>query len=482
MATRATRETSPALHAHARQSAHTAPYDALIVGAGPAGLLAAYDLLRRRPGTTLLLVDAGPPLDERRERGGASLEGYGGAGLFIGGRLYLGSFSIPVMPPGIPPAEMRPVLAGEAYEAQASAVDAFFDQLGAHSQVIATPPEQLAQNVARAAAVGIEYITSYPARPLGIEERYGILAHLRAFLEDGGAHFALGRRVAAMTRAGETFAVTLAIGGERQAVRARSVLLAPGRYGAEWLAQAVGGLGARLIQLPSAFGVRVEVHNAVYAPLTAVNPDPRLHRTLPDDALVKTYATCPGGLVVPVTRYGSLVASGVPLPRDRRSPNTTFAVLVQPGVAGAAGRWAGGEELARALNERTPGRLIVQRLGDVRSRQATSEAALASNGVQPTCASAVAGTLYDVYPPTYWETFEDFLGRIGRLAPGVGADETLVYGPAEERYWYFPTDGHLQTTTPGLFVAGDAAGQSQGIIQASVAGMLAAAGISAYLG
>ena len=40
----------------------------------------------------------------------------------------------------------------------------------------------------------------------------------------------------------------------------------------------------------------------------------------------------------------------------------------------------------------------------------------------------------------------------------------------------------MQTTTPGLFVAGDGPGQSQGIIQASIAGLLAGEGLAAYLG
>ena len=456
-------------------------YDVLIVGTGPAGLLAAYDVLQRRPATSILLADAGLPLAERRARAGSELEGYGGAGLYIGGRLYLGTFSIPVMPPGTPPREMQPVVEGEAYARRAQVVDELFKRLGAESAVIAEPPAPLAEAVEQAAAVGIEYITSYPARPLGMDERFGILAHLRAFLEDGGARFAFGSRVRGVTRDGGAFQVTLA-GEHAERVTARALLLAPGRYGAEWLSATTLTLGARVLALPSGFGVRLELPATTYAPLTDVTPDPRLHRTLADDALIKTYATCPGGLVVPVTRYGALVASGVPLPRDRRSANTTFAVLVQPGTEGAAGRWQGGEALTHALNERYPESLVVQRLDDIRARRETSARALEQSSVRPTHAAAQAGTLYDVYPAAYWDSFDDFLGRIDRLAPGAASGDALVYGPAEERFWYFPTDEHLQTTTPGLFVAGDAAGQSQGIIQASVAGILAGEGIRAYLG
>ena len=54
-------------------------------------------------------------------------------------------------------------------------------------------------------------------------------------------------------------------------------------------------------------------------------------------------------------------------------------------------------------------------------------------------------------------------------------------GRAEEHFWHVPTDDHLQTVVPGLFVAGDAAGHSQGVIQAGVAGLLAGGGVAAYL-
>jgi uncharacterized FAD-dependent dehydrogenase len=94
----------------------------------------------------------------------------------------------------------------------------------------------------------------------------------------------------------------------------------------------------------------------------------------------------------------------------------------------------------------------------------------------------VPGLLADAYPSAYWEAFEDFIGRIDRLAPGVASGEMLLYGPAEEHFWHVPTDARLQTDVPGLFVAGDAAGHSQGVIQAGVAGLLAGGGVAEYLG
>jgi uncharacterized FAD-dependent dehydrogenase len=449
-----------------------------------AGLLAAYTLLTVRPGTSVLLVEAGPSLAERQAAGG--MVGLGGAGLYLGGRLYLGPATIPMHPPVSGPPELRTILAGEAYLERAQAVDSLLLRLGARAEVRPEPDPRLAEAAVHAAEEGIEYILSYPSRPLAVDERRAVLAALHTELEQMGARFAFGWRVVSAKQARQGFVVTLAPAGRdarpaQRRITCRTMLLAPGRYGAEWLVSEARSLGAQVVELPATFGVRIELPIAAYAPLTSINPDPRLQMPAGNDAVIKTYATCPGGYVAPITRYGALVASGIPVTLDARGPSTTVAILAQPGVRAAAGAWHGGDSLARRLNARAPDRLVVQRLEDVRTRRATTPAALAENGVRPTCAEATPGALHAIYPSVYWQAFEAFLGRIARLAPEVAPEDTLLYGPAEERFWHFPTDEKLQTTVPGFFVAGDAAGQTQGALQAGVTGMLAGEGMAATL-
>jgi uncharacterized protein len=469
-----------------------APLDALIVGAGVSGLLAAHELLRHQPGARVMILDAGLPLEARRAQASPPMGGEGGAGFVLGGRLYLGAAALPVMPPVSAPEGMRPVIAGEAYVARAMEMDALLRDLGARAAWQPEPPEELARAIAAANAAGIDYITSYPSRRLSPEDKVAALTGLRQLLIASGARFRFSARVVAASRAPNGFELTIAPadadspGGAPaipERLAARALLLAPGRYGAEWLTATVRDLGAQVVALPRAFGVRIEVPAAVYAPLTSVNPDPRLQMTLPNDAYIKTYATCPGGYVSPVERYGALVASGVPALRPAdRGPSTTVAILAQPGVTGAAGAWRGGEAAAMTLNQRAPRSLTIQRLADARAGRATTVDDLAASPIRPSDPSATPGALHDAYPAAYWAAFEDFLARMERLAPGVSAGETLAYGPAEERFWHFPTDALMQTTAiPGLFVAGDGPGQSQGIIQASVAGILAGEGLAQAL-
>lgn len=457
-------------------------YDALIVGAGVSGLLAAHELLSHRS-ARVLLVDAGLPMEQRRTQPTLQMGGYGGAGLYLGGRLYFGAASLPVASPVSAPERMRAVVSGDAFVRRATEVDALLHALGARAEWQQRPPEPLEQAIQQAAAVGLEYVTSYPSRRLSPEDKSAVLDALRHRLESRGAQFQFQTDVLEAQREGDLFVVFARTTADGRDVTtrlvARTLLLAPGRYGAEWLTRTAQSLGAEIVAAPSTFGVRMEVPAAAYDPLTDVNPDPRLHMSVDGDVILKTYATCPGGVVTPTVRYGSLVASGTPVfKREERGANTTFAALAQPGVRAAQGEWRGGEECAQRLNARAPGRLVVQRLGDALRGQATTAESLKTNSIQPTDSTAVAGALWDVYPQAYWRALTEFLGRIEGLAPGVMSEDALVYGPSEERFWFFPTDDTLQTSAPGLFVAGDGPGQSQGIIQASVAGLLAGEGMA----
>jgi len=72
------------------------------------------------------------------------------------------------------------------------------------------------------------------------------------------------------------------------------------------------------------------------------------------------------------------------------------------------------------------------------------------------------------------------LDCLDKVAPGVASDSTLLYAP-EVKFYAMQTnvDQNMETNVPNLFVAGDGAGLSRGIITAAATGLLAAQGIIA---
>ena len=135
------RRSRPPLH-HKRGPVQQDMFDTVIVGAGPGGLFAAYALLRAAPRTRILIVDAGRSLATRQQLPPTDLGGAGGAGIYLGGRLYLGPATIPVLPPVTAPAGLRPILQGDAYLARAHELDAILSSYGVTADVREEPSAQ----------------------------------------------------------------------------------------------------------------------------------------------------------------------------------------------------------------------------------------------------------------------------------------------------------------------------------------------------
>jgi uncharacterized FAD-dependent dehydrogenase len=75
------------------------------------------------------------------------------------------------------------------------------------------------------------------------------------------------------------------------------------------------------------------------------------------------------------------------------------------------------------------------------------------------------------------------LEMLDRVMPGIDSDSTLLYGPEIKFYaMRIQTNNQLRTRIPNLYVAGDGAGVSRGIVGAAATGLVAAKGIIENLG
>ncbi|MBE9478108.1 MAG: FAD-dependent oxidoreductase, partial [Chloroflexi bacterium] len=118
---------------------------------------------------------------------------------------------------------------------------------------------------------------------------------------------------------------------------------------------------------------------------------------------------------------------------------------------------------------------LVQRLGDLMEGRRSTTARIERGIVRPTLKEATPGDLSFVLPYRHLTGVLEMLEAIDKLAPGVAEKHTLLYGVEVKFYSFRPhLSPSLETEVSNIFAAGDGAGVSRGLVQASASGVVAA--------
>ena len=438
-------------------------YDIIIVGGGPAGLFAADRLIRE--GLNVLI------LDERGKIGGSAIND-GKLNLTHKIGMDIGELGIRI----------------EHAQILIDSIDSRLLELGADNTVYGEDTSGIQRWVERAASYGVELI---PARQrhLGTDNAARIWKGFGQDLRDKGVEF-LQKRVIDIEKNDGTFSIVC----EDQAYRSSYLIVAPGRGGSYWFREQARKLGVETRYGPVDVGIRVEVPNDVYDPITSVLYDPKLvFTTKCHGDRVRTFCTNPHGFVkieprenaVPYNGRKAFSVNGDAY-RNRQSDNTNFALLhtIQLTEPDEDTTELGRNSIAECYL-RGGGKPLVQRYGDLvrgkRSRLSTFCDALMGYRLEPTLAvpeKATPGDISLAYNGRTMDNLREALILLDSILPGVAHPQTLLYAPEVKFYdtKYQTTDG-LETTVPKLFVAGDGCGKSRGIIGAALTGILAAEGI-----
>lgn len=453
-------------------------YDIIIIGAGPAGIFAALELKKQQPEASILMLEKGNAIEKRicpKRKTGVCVgckpcnitTGFAGAGAYSDGKLSLS--------PDVG-GELPEYIGYEETEALISYVDQHYLNFGADPKVHGIDhPEKIREIRTKAIRSNLKLIEC-PIRHMGTEVGYTIYKRIQEHLTDElGVEIKFRNPVKSLIIEEGTAKGVVA----DQAYYGHKVLAAIGRDGSEWFKGICDDVGIDTTVGKIDIGIRLETRNEVMKEINDSLYEGKLVYYTPtfDDA-VRTFCSNPGGVVSTEYYDNNLaVVNGHSYKADDlKTDNTNFALLVSKGFTEPFNApIAYGKHIASLGNMLTGNKILVQRYGDfLRGRRTTAER-LMRNNIRPTLKDAVPGDLCLVLPYRIMKDIIEMIQALDNISPGLASDETLLYG-AEVKFYSnkVDVDKNFQTNISNLYVMGDGAGITRGLMQASVNGVFVA--------
>ena len=447
-------------------------YDVIIIGAGPSGIFSALSLVKR--GFRILILEKGLELEDRvcsKKEGRclyckpcSVLNGWGGAGAFSDGKLTLttsfGGF--------------LQDYAGEGKTKELiDRVDRIFLSYGAPELLFGDDPESVNSLLKLAAASELQFIPA-PIRHLGTENCFNILAKMKRSLE---VKVDVRFRSAIKEILVEKDKVRGVLTDKGESYYAPYIICGPGREGSLWFYEESKRLGLGISNNPVDMGVRVEVPSSVMEHITSKVYESKIIYYSPSfDDKVRTFCMNPYGEVVVENSEGVVTVNGHSFSeKERQTENTNFALLVSKNFTEPFKEPVRYGRYISSLANMLGGGVLVQRLGDLLAGRRSTQQRIERGLVRPTLKESTPGDLSLVLPYRYLKSILEMMKALDKIAPGIYSPHTLLYGVEVKFYSQrLKMSSCLETEIKNLFVVGDGAGITRGLIQASASGLLAA--------
>ena len=452
--------------------------DVVIVGAGPAGIFTALELIRRGAGKRIVIVEKGQPVEKRlcpKEKTGRCVgcqpchitTGFSGAGAFSDGKLSL-SYAVG----GDLPDLITPALAQETI----GYADSIYLEFGADEHVEGVGSTEAVKDIRKRAIQAGLKLVDCPIRHLGTERAQQIYYAIEQELLRQGVEILFGCACEDLiVEDGVCRGVRITDRGQTVEIGAQHVVIAAGRRGADWLERLCAA--HHIAHAPGTvdIGVRVEVRNEIMEAVNNVLYESKLiGYPQPFKNKVRTFCQNPGGFVSQENYDGDLAVVNGHSYKARKSDNTNLAILVSHNFAEPFDQpIAYARKVGELTNMLGGGSILVQRFGDILDGKRTWAEELSRSNVVPTLPDAVAGDITAAMPYRAMVNIIHFMQAVDHVVPGFASTETLLYSPELKFYSNrVRMDADFNTSLPGLYCLGDSSGWTRGLMMASVMGVL----------
>ena len=451
-------------------------YDVIIIGAGPGGIFAAYELMQRNPHLKVAAFEAGHSLEKRHcPIDGEKIKscigcptcsimsGFGGAGAFSDGKYNITND-----------------FGGTLYEyigkKQALDLMKYVDEINLLYGGEGTKLYSTAGTRFKTICIQHDlHLLDASVRHLGTDINYVVLQNLYAYLKDK-VDFFFNSPVSTVALTDGGYEIESR--GEKYSCK--DCIISVGRSGSKWMEQVCKSLDIPTKSNRVDIGVRVELPAEVFAELTDELYESKIvYRTEKYGDRVRTFCMNPKGAVVNENTNGIITVNGHSYTDPAmQTNNTNFALLVAKHFSEPFRDSNGyGESIAK-LSNMLGGGVIVQRFGDlIRGRRSNADR-INEAFITPTL-NATPGDLSLVLPKRILDGIIEMLYALDKVAPGTANDDTLLYG-VEVKFYNMEVEVNekLESKHKGLYIIGDGSGITHSLSHASASGIFVARNIA----
>lgn len=453
--------------------------DVVIVGAGPAGIFTAIEMLRKGSKKKIVIVEKGQSIEKRSCPKSKTKKcmnckpychittGFSGAGAFSDGKLSL-SYEV---------GGDLPTLIGENLAQETiDYTDKIYLEFGADEHIEGIDNNEEVKEIRKRAIQAGLKLVDCPIRHLGTEKAQDLYLAIEHWLLDNGVEILFGYECSNIILDGDVCkGVYISKKDDAREIYAKQTVIATGRRGAEWLEKICAEHNIAHQPGTVDIGVRVEVRNEVIEKVNDVLYESKLiGYPKPFKNKVRTFCQNPGGFVSQENYDNDLAVVNGHSYKDKKSGNTNVAILCSHNFNYPFNQPI---EYAQKVGELTnmlgAGHILVQRFGDILDGKRTWEKELSHSNLRPSLPDAVAGDITAAMPYRAMVNIINFIQAMDHVVPGFASTETLLYSPELKFYSNrIKMDENFNTNIKGLHCLGDSSGWTRGLMMASVMGVL----------
>ena len=453
--------------------------DIVIVGAGPAGIFTAIEMIRRGSKKHITIVEKGQPIEKRRCPKSKTNKcvnckpychittGFSGAGAFSDGKLSLS--------PEVG-GQLPELIGYDVAQKTIEYADSIYLEFGADTHVEGVGREEEVKEIRKRAIKAGLRLVDCPIRHLGTEKAQDIYYAIEQYLIENGVDMLFGYECDNIILEGDQCkGVYVRKGDENIEIYTYHTVIATGRRGADWLEKLCAQHDISHQPGTVDIGVRVEIRNEVMEKVNDVLYESKLiGYPKPFKNKVRTFCQNPGGFVSQENYDNDLAVVNGHSYKELKSNNTNLAILCSHNFNQPFNQPI---EYAQKVGELTnmlgAGHILVQRYGDILDGKRTWQKELDRSNVRPTLPDAVAGDITAAMPYRAMLNIINFIQAVDYVVPGFAAEETLLYSPELKFYSNrIKMDENFDTNVRGLHCLGDSSGWTRGLMMASVMGVL----------